>query len=92
MSKIISLQAENIKRLKAVKIKPGTRGALMAMLAERGIKEREDRLEFAYAAGVRMIREPGIGDDDDPIKSFNDLYEDQAIYLCRVVERRPKVS
>lgn len=61
------------------KIKPKTRSALMAMLAERGIKDRGDRLEFAFANGCE-------------VESFNDLYEKQAIYLCRMAEKIKKVE
>jgi hypothetical protein len=55
-----------------------TRKALFAMLNERGITEREDRLHFAAENGVE-------------VSSYSDLRESQALYLCKRAELLKKV-
>lgn len=65
-----------------IKIKPGTRNALMAMLGARKISEKGDRLDFATSNGI-------LKPDGAEIASYNDLYEKQAIFLCRCAEKIP---
>lgn len=63
----------------APKIADQTRKALMAILRERGISERDDRLHFAYEEGI-------------DVASFSELLEPQGQYLCKRAELLKKVA
>ena len=49
---------------------------------KRNITAKNDRIEFAYAAGIRNFK-------DAPIESFSELTEPQGAFLCNRAEMVP---
>ena len=59
-----------------------TQKRLFAILGKRNITSKPDRIEFAFAAGVRTIK-------DEPLQSFSELTEAQGAFLCNRGELIP---